>query len=82
VLLAVKQIARDAGLGPSSVIVTRDATLTTVDAFLVELVGLGDSPILPSGVDDEISNRWRTDPREWFDVGSSGRQGRLPTDQF
>jgi len=39
VIIAIKQIARDAGLRPSTIIVKRDAKPTTVDEFLVDLVG-------------------------------------------
>jgi hypothetical protein len=38
VIIAVKQIARDVGLQPSVFIIDRDAPLTTVDGFLVEMV--------------------------------------------
>jgi hypothetical protein len=39
VIIAVKQIAREAGLKPSAMIVKRDAKLTTEDDFLVDMVG-------------------------------------------
>jgi hypothetical protein len=39
IIVAVKQIALEAGLRPSTTVIKRDATLTTVDNFLVEMVG-------------------------------------------
>jgi len=39
VIIAVKQLAREAGLRPSTIIVKRDAKPTTVDEFLVSVVG-------------------------------------------
>jgi len=39
IILAIKQIAREAGLKTSTTVVKRDTTLTATDSFLVELVG-------------------------------------------
>jgi hypothetical protein len=39
VIIAVKQIARDAGLSPSKMVVKRDGRLMTTEDFLVEIVG-------------------------------------------
>jgi hypothetical protein len=39
VIIAVKQIAREAGLRPSTAIASKYVTLTNQDNFLVELVG-------------------------------------------
>ena len=39
VIVAVKQIARDAGLKPSARLIRRDADLTAPDDFLVAMVG-------------------------------------------
>jgi len=39
VIVAVKQIAREAGLSPSTTVIVGGAKLTATDSFLVELVG-------------------------------------------
>ena len=39
VIIAVKQIARDAGLHPSSLVVKPNAKITSTDELLVEMVG-------------------------------------------
>lgn len=39
VIIAMKQIARDAGLKPSSFIVRPEAKITSMDELLVEMVG-------------------------------------------
>jgi len=39
VIVAVKQIAREAGLKPTPMVIKRDAKLATTDDFLVEMVG-------------------------------------------
>jgi hypothetical protein len=39
VIVAVKQIAREAGLRPSTLVVEANATITTTDELLVEMIG-------------------------------------------
>jgi hypothetical protein len=39
IIVAVNQIAREAGLKPSTTVIKRDAQLPTVDNFLVEMIG-------------------------------------------
>lgn len=39
VIIAVKQLARDVGIKPSTIIVKRDARPTTRDEFLVDMIG-------------------------------------------
>ena len=39
VVIAVKQLAREVGIKPSTIIVKRDAKPTTKDEFLVDMVG-------------------------------------------
>jgi len=39
VIVAVKQIACEAGLRPSTMVIKGDATLAATDSFLVEMVG-------------------------------------------
>jgi len=39
VVVAVKQIAREAGLHPTTLVIQREAKPTTLDEFLVDMVG-------------------------------------------